>query len=176
MSIEYEARVLEIDVEKLIKKLEELGAEKVGDWNQRRYVYDLQEDSKSKWIRLRTNGEKTTLTYKEIKAQTIDGTEEIEFEIKDFDTANEFLQKIGFKNGRYQENHRIRYMLNGVELDIDTWPMMPTYLEVEGKSEQEVYDMIKLLNLENEKIITSDVAEMYKSYGHDVQNIKVLKF
>lgn len=67
-------------------------------------------------------------------------------------------------------------MLNGVELDIDTWPMMPTYLEVEGKSEQEVYDMIKLLNLENEKIITSDVAEMYKSYGHDVQNIKVLKF
>lgn len=93
MSIEYEARVLEIDVEKLIKKLEELGAEKVGDWNQRRYVYDLQEDSKSKWIRLRTNGEKTTLTYKEIKAQTIDGTEEIEFEIKDFDTANEFYKK-----------------------------------------------------------------------------------
>ena len=148
MSVEYEVRVLEIDVEKLIGKLEKLGAKKIGDWNQRRYVYDLQEYSKSKWIRLRTNGEKTTLTYKEIKVQTIDGTEEIEFEIKDFDTANEFLQKIGFKNGRYQENHRIRYILNGVELDIDTWPMIPTYLEIEGKSEQEVYDMIKLLDLQ----------------------------
>lgn len=176
MHIEYEVRVLEIDVEKLIKQLEELGAKKVGDWNQRRYAYDLEEYSKNRWIRLRTNGEQTTLTYKEILNKTIDGTNEIEFEVKDFDVANEFLQKIGFTNGRYQENHRIRYILNNVELDIDTWPMLPTYLEIEGKNEKEVYDMIKLLDLENEKIVTDDVSEVYKSYGHDVRYIKNLKF
>lgn len=176
MHTEYEVRVLEIDVKKIIARLEKLGAQKVGDWNQRRYAYNIEDNSKDKWIRLRTNGEKTTLTYKEIVNQTIDGTKEIEFEIKDFDTANEFLKKIGFTNGRYQENHRIRYMLKDVELDIDTWPMIPTYLEIEGKNEKEIYDMIKLLELENEKIVTKDVLEVYKSYGHDIKDVRLLKF
>lgn len=176
MHIEYEVRVLEIDVEKLTKKLETLGAKKIGDWNQKRYAYDLEEYSKNRWIRLRTNGEETTLTYKEIVNDKIDGTKEIEFKVENFEAVNEFLQKIGFKNGRYQENHRIRYMLNGVELDIDTWPMLPTYLEIEGKNEKEVYDMVKLLGLENDNITTKDVSEVYKKYGHDVNKIKKLKF
>lgn len=176
MHTEYEVRVLEIDVENLIKKLESLGAEKIGEWDQKRYAYDLKEDSKKKWIRLRTNGEETTLTYKEIINETIEGTKEIEFKVESFEIANEFLQKIGFNNGRYQENHRIRYMLNNVELDIDTWPKIPTYLEIEGKSEKEVYDMVKLLELENKKVVTIDVLEVYKSYGHNINNIKTLKF
>ena len=176
MHIEYEVRVLEINVDELVKKLEKLGAKKVGDWKQRRYAYDLGEYSKNRWIRLRTNGEETTITYKEILNGEIDGTHEIEFKINDFDTANEFFQKIGFTNGRYQENHRIRYVLNDVELDIDTWHMIPTYLEIEGKNKKDVYDMIKLLELENEKITTSDVAEVYRSYVYDESKIKILKF
>lgn len=40
MKTEYEVRVLEINKEKLIKKLEELHAKKVGEFNQKRYVYD----------------------------------------------------------------------------------------------------------------------------------------
>lgn len=176
MKTEYEVRVLEIDVEKLIHRLEKLGAKKVGDWNQRRYVYDIDSNSKSRWIRLRTNGQNTTLTYKEIREQTVDGTQEIEFEVENFDTVNEFLQKVGFLNGRYQENHRIRYMLNDVELDIDTWPMIPTYLEIEAQNEQQIYDMIKLLELENEKITAEDVVEVYKNYGHEINDIKILKF
>lgn len=176
MKTEYEVRVLEIDVEKLIKKLNELGAKKVGDWNQRRYVYDIDVNCKTRWIRLRTNGENTTLTYKEIQEQTVDGTKEIEFEVENFDIANEFLQKAGFLNGKYQENHRIRYMLNDVELDIDTWPMIPTYLEIEAQNEKQVYDMIKLLELENEKITAEDVVEVYRNYGHEINNMKTLKF
>lgn len=64
MNTEYEIRVLEIDKEKLIKKLEELGAEFKGDNEQKRYVYDIIPKEDGKWIRLRTNGRKTTLTYK----------------------------------------------------------------------------------------------------------------
>ena len=66
MKTEYEIRVLEIDKEKLIDKLEELGAKKVGEFNQKRYVYDLNPVQENKWIRLRTNGKETTLTYKSI--------------------------------------------------------------------------------------------------------------
>ena len=67
MHIEIEERVLEINPEEIIKKLENLKAVKVGDWNQRRYVYDFNPIRENEWIRLRTNGESTTLTYKNIE-------------------------------------------------------------------------------------------------------------
>ena len=41
MKTEYEVRVLEINKDEIIKKLERLGAEKKGEFEQKRYVYDL---------------------------------------------------------------------------------------------------------------------------------------
>lgn len=57
-------RILEVNVSETIKMLDNLGATKVGDWNYKRYVYDTKPVSENKWIRLRTSGEKTALTYK----------------------------------------------------------------------------------------------------------------
>lgn len=96
MKTEYEARVLEIDSKKVMQKLEELGANKEGDWDQKRYVYQLIPPNKSKWIRLRTNGKETTITYKKIESKTIDGTKEIEFQVGDFEAAAEFFEKNRF--------------------------------------------------------------------------------
>ena len=53
MKTEYEARILEINKEEFIKKLENLGATKVGDYIQKRYIYDFNPAIKGKWIRLR---------------------------------------------------------------------------------------------------------------------------
>jgi len=62
MKIEYEVRALEINKEEFIKKIEDLGAKKIGDFEQKRYVYDLVPyKSDCEWIRLRTNGKKATL-------------------------------------------------------------------------------------------------------------------
>lgn len=176
MKIEYEIRVLEINEEKLIKKLYELGATKVGEYSQKRYVYDLKPVSPNKWIRLRTNGRKTTLTYKNVEANKIDGTKELEIEVSDFDETNEFLEILGFQNRGYQENKRIQYRLNGVEIDIDTWPLIPTYVEIEGEDEASVLEMLNLLELNKEKITTLDVQSVYKQYGIDIQKIKELRF
>ena len=41
MKTEYEVRVLEINQDEMIKKIEELGATKKGTFDQKRYVYDL---------------------------------------------------------------------------------------------------------------------------------------
>lgn len=38
MDIEYEVRVLEINTDEMISKLESLGAEKIGEWHQKRFV------------------------------------------------------------------------------------------------------------------------------------------
>ena len=41
MNTEYEVRILEIDKNDFIKRLEQLGAKKEEDFFQRRYVYDF---------------------------------------------------------------------------------------------------------------------------------------
>lgn len=177
MKTEYELRALEINKNEMIKKLERIGAKKVGEFNQKRYVYNLKPAEDGKWIRLRTNGMKTTPTVKDIVSDTIDGTKEIEIEVSDFETTNEFLEKIGFINKGYQENNRIQYILNEVEIDIDSWPMIPTYMEIEGKSINEVINMCKLLEIDKSKITNLNCSDIYsKIYGIDISKIKVLKF
>ena len=88
-----------------------------------------------------------------------------------------FLNKIGFFSKAYQENNRIRYILDDVELDIDSWPLIPTYLEIEGKDENSVLDMIEKLELDKSKVTSLDVQSVYeKFYNIDISKIKDLRF
>ena len=176
MHTEYEVRVLEIDTEKIIKKLEELHATFLWDKIQRRYVYDLKPAEENRWIRLRTNGEKSTLTIKNVATSNIDGTQELEIVVDDFDRTHLLLKELGYESRSYQENRRIQYNLNGVEIDIDTWPKMPTYMEVEGSSEDAVYHALDVLGISREECTSLDVESLYYKYGIDIKNIKELKF
>ena len=83
---------------------------------------------------------------------------------------------MGIKSRGYQENKRTQYILNGVEIDIDSWPMIPTYVEIEGKNEEEVMNTLEILELPKDKVTTLDVDSVYKEYGIDLKVIKVLKF
>ena len=67
MNTECEIRILDIDVDIICDRLNGIGAKKIGEYNQKRYMYDAIPKEKGKFIRLRTNGEETTLTYKEKK-------------------------------------------------------------------------------------------------------------
>lgn len=175
--IEYEVRVLEINIEEIKNKLKKLNAELVEDVFQKRYVYDFNPVEPNKWIRLRTNGTKTTLTIKQVESSNIDGTKEMEIIVSDFDTTNEILKELGYTPRSLQENKRIKYNLNGVEIDIDSWPGIPTYLEIEGSSEKEVYDTLELLGIPKEKATSLDVQSIYiEIYGIDVDKEPNLSF
>lgn len=177
--IEKEIRILEVDKEDFIKKLLNLGAVLVSeDTIQKRYVYDIDENDKNKWIRLRTNGHETTLTVKQIiDKHSIAGTDEIEVRVSDFDATDKLLNKMGIFHRNYQENIRTIYKIEDMEISIDTWPLIPTYVEIEGSKEEEIIDLINKFNIEKEKITTLDVCSIYKDiYGIDILSIKNLKF
>ena len=106
----------------------------------------------------------------------IDGTKEIEFPVPSFEQAHEFLEMIGRPHANYQENIRTQYILTGVEVDIDEWPSIPTYVEIEGKNKQEVLDTIKKLGLENHEITSQNTIEVYKRYDKNLLKIKNLRF
>lgn len=175
MHTEYEVRILDIDVEDVIKRIENISAVKEWDALQRRYVYDFIPKIDGKWIRLRTNGVKTTLTIKNIVSSSIDGTQELEIEVDNFDRCNLILKELGYEAKGYQENRRIQYTLNGVEIDIDSWPNIPTYLEIEGASEEIVYHTVELLGFKKEDCITRDVEGIYLDYGFNLEEIYELK-
>ena len=178
METEYEVRVLDIDVDKLIAKLEELGATKKGEYFQRRYVYDFNPKIDGKWIRLRTNGEYTTLAIKSRPNETkIGELFELEEKVEDFDKTHRILQELGYEPNAYQENKRLIYQLKDVEFDIDTWPMIPTYVEIEGKDAEIVNKYINLLELNDNKLSYESLITIYKKYYNmDLKAYKELKF
>ena len=177
MHTEFEARVLDINKELVIKKLEELGAKKIAEFDYKRRVYNFNPPTDHKWIRLRTDGNKTTLTIKKIENLSIDGTKEMEIEVSNFEETNRMREELGYRAHTYQENKRIRYVLNDVELDIDSWPYIPTYLEIEGKSEEAVKSMINLLEVDEEKVTSLDVQGVFKEfYNIDIADVPVVKF
>jgi len=169
MNIEIEARLLDIDEEKFIELMREHNATFVGDWLMSRNVYDFKPADDGKWIRLRTNGETTTLTVKEIVSKDIDGTKELEIEVEDFDKTNEILNKLGYFARGTQTNRRIRYILDDVEIDIDFWPMIPTYVEFEADSIEKIKNLCKKLDINYDNLTTMSVPEVYDYYGHNVR-------
>ena len=172
-NIEYEVRLLEINRDEIIKKLESLGAKKTKDGIQKRYVYDFNPIQKHKYIRVRTDGNKTTLTIKTVEKDTIDGTKELEIEVNDFEKTNEILNQLGYVPKGYQENKRTEYVLDDVIFDIDRWPLIPEFMEIEGKNKEDVFEMLERLDISKEMVIASGA---YEHYGIDSTELENLSF
>ena len=176
MNSEFEVRKLDIDKEKFIEKIKSLGATFVNDYFQKRYIYDFNPKIDNKWIRLRTDGFKTTLTIKEYQSAEVGGTKEIEIEVSDLEKTNEILNQLGYFKRSFQENKRTRYMLNDVEIDIDTWPHLNTYVEFEGKSKEDVFALLKLLDISEDEVTTMDAQDIYLANGYTKEDMNDLRF
>jgi adenylate cyclase, class 2 len=178
-NIEYEVRFLDIDKESIINKAIGQGYSDQGEKFLRETIFydkDLKWRDENKYARLRTYGGKTKLTYKHIKSDTVDGAEEIEFEVSDESSAMSFLLKLNLIAFRTQEKKRRTLTKGDVTLDIDTWPTIPTYLEIEGKSEEDVRAAANELGFDYTKASFLDARKIIESYGVDVSAMKYFTF
>lgn len=182
MSTEYEVRKLNIDLIKIIDKIESVGAELQDVYYQKRYVYDVIPPQKGRWVRLRSKcgvktGEKTTLTVKEIISREIDGTKEHEIDVESFEVMNVILEKSGLKSRSFQENFRITYNLDEVDLDIDKWPMIPPLVEIEGPAQADLFRILGVMEIGKDEVTTMDIDTAYRDvYGINLDNIPHLAF
>src|SRR5665213_60675 len=157
---EYEVKFLNIDPEALEAQIIGLGGSKLFDRMYRRAVFDysdLRLDKVGAWVRVRDEGEKVTMSFKQRLGydaakpdQNDTGMTEEEIVVSDFETTCKILRHIGLTDKFLQENRRVRFMLGGVELDIDYWPKLNPYLEIEAKSWEAVDGAIKKLGLDPE--------------------------
>lgn len=176
MKTEFEIKILDINISQITKKLLLLGAKELGTKQQRRYVYNIKEGDEACWLRLRDNGEKVELTYKQIDDDSITGTKEVEIVVSEFDLSNELLEKLGFAAKAYQENKRTSFELDDVQIEIDEWPKIKPYLEVEGKNEEKVYAIVEKLGYTRDQTTSINTKKLYSQNGIDLESIKDLRF
>lgn len=176
VAIEHEGKILDIDPIAVEQTILDKGGRKVGEKFMRRYVYDIVPGDMSKWIRLRDTGLETTLSVKEIRSDAIDGTHETEVVVDDFDATNALLGMLGFTPKSYQENKRVSFLLDDAEVEIDTWPRIPTYLEIEAGSAEDVIRVAGLLGYDRSALTGENTIKVYARYGIDLAAIADLKF
>lgn len=178
---EIEAKFLEIDKQALVAKLRSLGARDLGEKLLREIIFYDQnlawQRDKNKIVRIRETGQEIFLTYKDAQEKSLSGMEEIEFKIDNTDKATDFLKVLGLVDFRHQEKKRHKFILNGVIIDIDTWPKVPTYVEIEGPSEEEVKDTAALLGYPWEKAVFGNSGIMIEEhYKIPVRHLRYFTF
>lgn len=175
-NIEYELRALDVDQKDIESKLRKLGARYVTTHNFRRHVYEVIPQKKGRWVRLRTNGKTTTLTIKQISADTVDGTQEWETSVDDFEQTHKMLELMGLRSKGYQENTRVEYSLDGVEVCIDQWPDIPAYVEFESSNEERIYACATKLGFRSGELTGMNTEKIYLKHGIDISNKATLEF
>ena len=180
MQTEIETRFLDVNKDELVKKLTALGAIDKGEEKLEETIFHPANESwvgKRKFVRLRKTKGATKLTYKENVEQTVDSAQEIELEVSDADTCSEFLSKIGLVPIRRLEKYRHTLELDGVTIDIDTWPhQIPVYAEIEGPSVESLKNACTKLGLDWEKRFDGDAREVFRHYGYELDKITVITF
>jgi len=177
---EIEVRFLEIDEAALKARLHELGAEDQGEHLLKEVIcYDeaLVWRDEQKFVRLRERDGVVHLTYKDQSVNTIDGTEEIEFDASDMASAELFLERLGFPAYRHQEKKRHTFVLDGVMVEIDTWPKIPTYVELEGESEEALREVADKLGFDWADAVVDNARMVIENhYGIPVSTMRWFTF
>jgi len=179
MEKEIETRFLGINKDELVKKLVSFGAVNRGEEKLEERIFHDQENSwkgKGKFVRLRKTKGKIKLTYKSNQKQTVDSAQEIELEVSDFDKCSELFQNIGLKAIRQIEKYRYTFELGDVVIDIDTWPKIPVYVEIEGVSVESLKNICGKLGLDWDKRFDGDAREVFRHYGYNMDNLSVVTF
>jgi adenylate cyclase, class 2 len=179
MKHEYEAKFLSVDSTALQTRLADLGAVRAFPRTLlTRKIFEDDALEGGAWIRLRDEGNRSTLTLKQVTdATTINGTTEVETEVGNLGAMSEILSRLGLREVRYQENYREEWRLGEVVFDFDTWPGLPTFVEIEGPDETSVRQAAVTLGLDYAQARFGSVDEIYKSeIGRDILTEPTLLF
>lgn len=184
MQTELEVKFLDIDPEKLRQLLQENGATLVhAERLMRRKTMDYPDRRLEKtggWVRVRDEGDKITFSYKRVVDRGIEGTKEISVLVDDFEKSCAILEAVGFEVKSYQETKRERWDLDGVEVTIDTWPWIPTFVELEGLTEEALKTAAGKLGLSWNEANFSSVDYAFQKYYDisiaEINNTKIVTF
>lgn len=164
MTTEIEVKFLDIDHEALRDKLRAIGAVCQQPMRlMRRVTFDSPAmKAKNGWIRVRDEGNKVTVGYKQTDSLQIDGTKEIEVTVSDFTAAVAIFQQIGIDGGSFQESKRESWRVGEVQIELDEWPWLAPFIEIEAPNVTQVEKTAERLGLDMRTAVSGDVMAAYR--------------
>ncbi|HPT08587.1 MAG TPA: CYTH domain-containing protein [bacterium] len=175
MNIEYEATFTNINKDDIRRRLLSVGAVLIKkEFFQKRIVFDLPLscEIKGAWLRVRDEGDRITMSLKIVDGQKISDQKEIQLVVDNFQQAVDFLTNIGCKKKAYQESKRELWILDEVEITIDEWPFLESFVEVEGNSEEQVKIVSEKIGFDYTTAKFCSVDTLYsEKYGLDIDII-----
>jgi adenylate cyclase class 2 len=171
MQTEIEAKFINVDIEAIRQKLKDEGATLVEPERlMKRQVFDYPDhrlEAIGGWVRVRDEGNKITMSYKQLNDRTLHGTKEVTLAIDDYKMASSFLDSIGLIVDSYQETKRESWKLDDVEIEIDTWPWIPSFVELEAHSEESIKAVAQKLGFYWKDAMHGSVETAYQN-AYDV--------
>jgi len=167
--IEIEGKILEVDKEKVILLLEQLGAKKVFEGKVSARFFDFEDGRLGKkhiHLRLRTKGEKAELTCKQrISKAKVKIMQEDEIAVEDYEAMEKILVAIGLQEIYRYEKHRLSFVLLDVRFEFDTFPNIPTYLEIETTDVKILEKYVEKLGYSMKDVVSFSGKEVLKYYA-----------
>jgi adenylate cyclase class 2 len=177
MQTEYEATFSNINKDEVRQRVKAAGAKLIhAERLMRRTVFTppRRENIEDSWLRVRDEGDKTTMSLKVVSGHSIEDQKESYLEVNDYDAAVDFLKSIGCQQKAYHETKREMWDLDGVDICIDEWPFLEPFVEVEGKDEAAVRAVSEKIGFNYQKAIFCAVDYQYsQKYGlseHEINN------
>ncbi len=97
--------------------------------------------------------------------------EAIKFKTSRFKETIDFFYAMGLEAISIVSQYRISYELGKIDFDIDKFPAIPAFLEIDIKClEEEGYTLdalLKTLGLEDNKVVVMGTEDIHKLYGID---------
>jgi adenylate cyclase class 2 len=134
---EIEVKILEIDWRRTARRLQRLGARKTFDGRMVAAYFDYP-DARLKrsdcLLRLRKKGKASCeITYKRtLSKKRARVMAEYEVAVEDFEGMKKILESLGLREFARLAKRRISYRLDGVRFEIDLYPGLPPFLEIEA--------------------------------------------
>ena len=164
MKTEIEVKFLDVDFDELRAKLTVLGAAREQPMRlmRRAIIESPQLVAKGGFIRIRDEGDKVTLTYKQFHENSLTGAQEIEVTVSNFEDTIAIFDQVDLSHKALQESKRETWRLDDVEIALDEWPWLNPYIEIEGYNEQHVKDAATRLGFDWENAVFGSVTEAYQ--------------
>lgn len=173
MQTEIEAKFLDVNHDEVREKLKALGATLAQPMRlMRRRNFDIPGIKTHSWARVRDEGDKVTVSYKQVDDKSAVGTKEVNVVVNDFDQACLLLEAFGLRQKSYQETRRESWRLGEVEIELDEWPWLQPLVEVEAPSEEKLWHTAKELGLDRHGILHG-AADGHYALVYDVTEAEV---
>ncbi len=169
---EIEAKILDIDKEDIIDRLEKMGATLVFDGEIETYFFDDDNHTlknRDSLLRLRKMGDRAFLTYKDkISKEDVKVYEEKETFVEDFDEMLSIIKSMGFKEKKVVKKKRKSFQKGNTKFEIDKFTDefsdIPEFLEIEAESKESIHDYAEKLGFSKDDCTSRSTGDIIRDY------------